>query len=114
MTVIDLRKERCKPCEGEQAPMIREASVNLMSQLDDGWKLAEDGSGISRSFEFRDFYQTMAFVNALAWIAHREDHHPDLEVGYGRCLVRFSTHAIGGLSQNDFICAAKVDDLLTD
>ncbi len=114
MTVIDLRKERCKPCEGKQAPMIREAAVNLMSQLDDGWVLADDGTEITRSFEFRDFHQTMAFVNAVAWIAHREDHHPDLEVGYGRCLVRFSTHAVGGLSQNDFICAAKVDDLLTD
>ena len=54
----------------------------------------------------------MAFVNAVAWIAHQEDHHPDLEVGYNRCHVRYSTHAIGGLSANDMICAAKIDDLL--
>jgi 4a-hydroxytetrahydrobiopterin dehydratase len=114
MAVIDLRKERCRPCEGEVAAMTREAAGNLMSQLDNGWSLADDGSEISRDFEFKDFHQTMAFVNAVAWIAHREDHHPDLEVGYGHCRVRFSTHAVGGLSQNDFICAAKVDDLLTD
>jgi 4a-hydroxytetrahydrobiopterin dehydratase len=92
--------------------MTREAAGNLMSQLDDGWNLADNGLEISRDFEFKDFHQTMAFVNAVAWIAHREDHHPDLEVGYGRCRVRFSTHAVGGLSQNDFICAAKVDELL--
>jgi 4a-hydroxytetrahydrobiopterin dehydratase len=113
MAVIDLRKERCQPCEGGVAAMSREAAGNLMSQLD-GWSLADDGLEISRDFEFKDFHQTMAFVNAVAWIAHREDHHPDLEVGYGHCRVRFSTHAVGGLSQNDFICAAKVDDLLTD
>jgi 4a-hydroxytetrahydrobiopterin dehydratase len=94
--------------------MTREAAGNLMSQLDDEWKLADDGSEISRDYEFKDFHQTMAFVNAVAWIAHREDHHPDLELGYGHCRVRFSTHAVGGLSQNDFICAAKVDDLLAD
>jgi 4a-hydroxytetrahydrobiopterin dehydratase len=92
--------------------MTREAAGNLMSQLDDGWNLADDGLEISRDFQFKDFHQTMAFVNAVAWIAHREDHHPDLEVGYGHCRVRFSTHAVGGLSQNDFICAAKVDELL--
>jgi len=62
----------------------------------------------------RDYYQTIAFVNALAWVAHAEDHHPDIEAGYNRCLVRYSTHAIGGLSDNDFICAARIDALLTE
>jgi 4a-hydroxytetrahydrobiopterin dehydratase len=114
MAVIDLRKERCRPCEGGVAAMSREAAGNLMSQLDADWILADDGSEISRDFQFKDFHRTMAFVNAVAWIAHREDHHPDLEVGYGHCRIRFSTHAVGGLSQNDFICAARVDDLLTD
>ncbi len=69
---------------------------------------------IRRLFTFKGFHQTMAFVNAVAWIAHRENHHPDLEVGYNRCLVRYRTHAIGGLSENDFICAAKVDRLLRE
>jgi 4a-hydroxytetrahydrobiopterin dehydratase len=76
-----------------------------------GWALV-DGA-IEKRFEFADFHRTMAFVNALAWIAHVEDHHPDLQLSYGHCVVRFSTHAVGGLSINDFICAAKVDALLS-
>jgi 4a-hydroxytetrahydrobiopterin dehydratase len=66
---------------------------------------------ISREFKFTDYYHTIAFVNAVAWIAHGEDHHPDLIVGYNRCVVNFSTHSVGGLSENDFICAAKVSAL---
>ena len=66
-----------------------------------------------KTYHFLNYYETMAFVNAVAWIAHRENHHPDLEVGYKECCVRYSTHAIGGLSENDFICAAKVDRLLS-
>jgi pterin-4a-carbinolamine dehydratase len=66
---------------------------------------------LERTWKFTDFHRTMAFVNAVAWIAHVEDHHPDLEVGYNRCRMRYTTHAIGGLSENDFICAAKVDAL---
>jgi 4a-hydroxytetrahydrobiopterin dehydratase len=76
------------------------------------WKLSAGGKLIQREFKFSNFHRTMEFVNALAWIAHQEDHHPDLEVGYNRCAVRYSTHAIGGLSENDFICAAKIDALL--
>jgi 4a-hydroxytetrahydrobiopterin dehydratase len=71
------------------------------------------GQAIRREFRFKNFYETMAFVNAVAWISHREDHHPELELGYNRCVVHYSTHAIGGLSENDFICAARVDALLT-
>ena len=68
---------------------------------------------LSKAFRFDDYHRTMAFVNAVARIAHREDHHPDLEVGYSTCVVRYSTHSIGGLSHNDFICAAKIDRLLS-
>ena len=75
-----------------------------------GWMLA-DGA-IQKRFDFADYHRTMAFVNAVAWIAHAEDHHPDLMVSYGRCMVRFNTHSVGGISINDFICAAKVDALL--
>jgi 4a-hydroxytetrahydrobiopterin dehydratase len=71
------------------------------------------GQAIRREFRFKNFYETMAFVNAVAWISHREDHHPDLELGYNHCVVHYSTHATGGLSENDFICAARVDALLT-
>ena len=107
-----LLAQRCEPCEGGVDPIPVDAARRLMSQLHQDWQLAADGSEISRDYGFGDFHQTMAFVNALAWIAHREDHHPDLEVGYRHCRVRYSTHAIGGLSQNDFICAAKIDDLI--
>ncbi len=76
-----------------------------------GWKLS--GNAITRSCSFADYHHTMAFVNAVAWIAHAEDHHPELLVSYGRCTLRFNTHSVGGISINDFICAAKVDALLT-
>jgi 4a-hydroxytetrahydrobiopterin dehydratase len=67
---------------------------------------------ISKTFAFKDFYQTMSFVNAVAWLSNQENHHPDLKVSYNTCTVEYTTHAIHGLSKNDFICAAKVDALL--
>jgi 4a-hydroxytetrahydrobiopterin dehydratase len=76
------------------------------------WSVVEDGAAITRTFRFADYYRTMAFVNALAYVAHAQDHHPDLGVHYDRCVVRYSTHDVGGLSENDFICAAKADALL--
>lgn len=72
-----------------------------------GWQL--DGDAIAKSYAFANYYETMAFVNATAWVSHHENHHPDLEVGYSQCSIRYSTHAIGGLSENDFSCAAKID-----
>ena len=83
----------------------------LLATLPD-WELVEDGRAIRRTVTFADYYRTLAFVNALAHIAHREDHHPDLSVHYDRCVIRFSTHDVGGLSLNDFICAAKTEALL--
>jgi 4a-hydroxytetrahydrobiopterin dehydratase len=74
-----------------------------------GWELA--GEEIAKTYKFENYYQTMAFVNAVAWLAHRADHHPDLEVGYNKCRVRYSTHSVGGLSESDFICAAQVEGL---
>ena len=72
----------------------------------------EHGGGeIAKTFKFKNYYETMAFVNAAAWVSHREDHHPDMEVGYNTCRVRYSTHSVGGLSENDFICAAKLESL---
>jgi len=78
----------------------------------DGWE-AIDGR-IEKTFQFEDHYRAMAFVNAVAWISHREDHHPDMVVGYDSVTIRYSTHTVGGLSENDFICAAKVDHLVAD
>ena len=87
-------------------------NVNDMLARVDGWDVA-DGE-IARTFTFKNYYQTMAFVNAVAWIAHTEDHHPGMEVGYKTCCVRYSTHAIGGISENDFICAAKINALIRE
>ena len=79
-----------------------------------GWKLSGDGAevAIEKSFQFADYYETIAFVNALAFVAHTLDHHPDLSVHYQRCVVRFSTHAVQGISETDFECAARADALL--
>jgi len=104
-----LEDKRCKPCEGGVAPLTRPQALDLMKQVSPDWRLAEDGKSIRREFAFQDFYRTMSFANALAHLANIEDHHPDLEIGYGHCRVQFSTHAIQGLSENDFICAAKID-----
>lgn len=107
----ELTAKHCVPCEGGVAPLTREQSTQLMKQLHADWQLGDDNKAIRRAFKFKNFYHTMSFVNAVAHIANREDHHPDLEVGYNYCNIRFNTHAIGGLSENDFICAAKVDVL---
>ena len=107
--MTDLAERRCVPCEGGVAPLTRIAAEEVLQRLDEGWQLSVDGSNIQREFRFIDFYRTMSFVNALAHIANIEDHHPDLELGWGYCRVRYTTHAIRGLSENDFICAAKLD-----
>ncbi|MFC4308349.1 4a-hydroxytetrahydrobiopterin dehydratase [Steroidobacter flavus] len=109
--MTSLTEQRCKPCEGGIAPLSLSEAQSLMKQLSDVWKLAADGRSIRAEWKFRNFYHAMSFVNAVAHIANAEDHHPDLEVGYGYCRMTYNTHAIGGLSQNDFICAAKVDAL---
>ncbi|WP_018146141.1 MULTISPECIES: 4a-hydroxytetrahydrobiopterin dehydratase [unclassified Thioalkalivibrio] len=107
----DLKTRHCESCEGMTAPMPRADAERALEQVHDAWGIDEAGKSIQRSFKFKNFHETMAFVNAVAWIAHGEDHHPDMAVGFNRCAVEFSTHAIGGLSENDFICAARVDAL---
>ena len=102
-----------RPCHAiapDTMPFNLEQATELLAELPE-WTLSADHTAIERVFHFRDYYHTMAFVNAVAWIAHHSDHHPDLEVGYNRCVVRYSTHVIGGLSENDFICAARIDRL---
>ncbi|SCZ84165.1 4a-hydroxytetrahydrobiopterin dehydratase [Nitrosomonas mobilis] len=107
--ICNLSERRCQPCEGGVPPLNTTTANDLLVQLD-GWKIIDNK--ISKTFSFKNFYQTMAFVNAVAWIANREDHHPDMMVSYHSCQVIYSTHAINGLSENDFICAAKIDALL--
>ena len=104
----ELARKKCQPCEGGVAP-IAGAQVGSMLKGLQGWAL--DGGQIAKTYEFANYFETMAFVNAAAWISHREDHHPDMLVGYNKCRVSYITHAIGGLSENDFICAAKLDAL---
>lgn len=111
MSGSTLAQKRCQPCEGGVAPYTGEQATAALAQLSSEWRLAEDDKALRREFAFRDFYHTMSFVNAVAHLANIEDHHPDLQVGFGYCRIRFSTHAIGGLSENDFICAAKIDQL---
>ena len=107
--MTELAKRKCKPCEGGAPPYSAQQAKEMLKSLK-GW-IVEDGK-LVKLYPFTNYYQTMAFVNALAWISHREDHHPDLAVGYNKVRVEYSTHAIGGLSENDFICAAKCDALL--
>ena len=112
MSIESLRAQHCMPRKGKDAGVDAAGIAKYLGELP-GWTKASDGGSITKTFKFADYFHTMAFVNAVASIAHREDHHPDLEVGYARCLVRYSTHDVGGLSLNDFICAAKVEDLVS-
>lgn len=106
--MTELQHQRCQPRSG--AALDRAAAEQHLLGVT-GWVLDDSAHSIHRTFTFPDYYATIAFVNALAWVAHREDHHPDLEVGYNRCTVHFSTHSVGGLSDNDFICAARINAL---
>lgn len=106
---MNLAEKRCKPCEGGVQPLSREQSEELLRALDPDWSLSDDGLSISRSFKFPAYDRTLGFANAVAWVAITEDHHPVLMIEYGCCRVSYTTHAINGLSDNDFICAAKID-----
>lgn len=106
-----LAQKRCIPCEGGVDPLTKEQAEELMKQLDPDWTLVEGGGLLARSFSFPNFKKTMEFVNKVADIAEEENHHPDMTVSYGNVGVELMTHAIGGLSENDFILAAKIDEI---
>jgi 4a-hydroxytetrahydrobiopterin dehydratase len=106
----ELRSKRCKSCHKDTLPLTHE-QVQLLLPALPGWETT--GKEISKIYPFKNYYETMAFVNALAFISHHEDHHPDLTVEYNKCTVRYSSHEVGGLSENDFICAAKAETLIT-
>jgi 4a-hydroxytetrahydrobiopterin dehydratase len=109
----DLLTKHCQACEGLTESLNAEQIQNLMPQLQN-WRVDDDNTIITKQFKFKDFYETMAFINAFAFMAHKENHHPDINFGYNYCEVNYTTHALNGLSHNDFICAAKVDALLSD
>lgn len=109
-----LHQRHCRALSKDEPALDQTAAGALLSNLHSDWHINWDTAQLQREFKFRDFYQTIAFVNALAWIANQQDHHPDLEVSYNRCHVHFTTHSVGGLSENDFICAARIDALTAD
>ena len=108
MTIPELSTRQCQPCNSDSAALLPAAIPPLMLQLS-GWQQYDHL--ISRTYHFKNYYQTIAFVNAIAWLSHREDHHPELSVSFNQCRVEYTTHALHGLSENDFICAAKIDAL---
>jgi 4a-hydroxytetrahydrobiopterin dehydratase len=109
--LIALADAHCIARKGSEHKLTQARVRELLPDVP-GWELVEDGHALSKTVKFKDYSRTMAFVNALAFIANREDHHPDLSVHYDRCVVRFSTHDVGGLSENDFICAARTNALV--
>lgn len=110
-TICDLTDKHCVPCEGGVDAIEREAAEQMLVDVP-GWSLSDDSKMISRRFEFKGFFRTMSFINAMAWVVNNENHHPDFSAGYNYCEVGFTTHAIDGLSENDFICAAKLNALI--
>ena len=110
----DLADRKCALCEGGVEPLDGDAAGKLLDRLHDDWRLARDGTAIEREFSFPAFSRTMSFVNAVAFVATNEGHHPEVTFSYGFCRVVYWTHAIGGLSDNDFICAAKIDRLAAE
>lgn len=103
--------EHCSACEGEVDLLSEQMINNKLSQLDN-WHYDQDKYCLTKTVIFKGFNKTMSFVNAVAWIANVEKHHPDMEVSFNQCVIHFQTHAAGGVTENDFICAKKVDALL--
>jgi 4a-hydroxytetrahydrobiopterin dehydratase len=104
-----LSEKRCIPCEGGVQPLTRGEAKPLLSKLHSAWEISNDGKKLSRNFTFSDFVQAMLFVNDVAIVAQSENHHPDISIHYNKVRLELWTHAIGGLSENDFIVAAKID-----
>ena len=106
----NLAEQHCVPRRGDHHRLPLSEAQRLLAQLPQ-WTLAADGQSLFRLYRFKDFVGAVDFVNALCEMAQAQDHHPDLELGYGRCSLRYNTHDVGGLSLNDFICAARADAL---
>jgi len=107
---VSLERKKCVPCEGGVPPLGAEAARALAAEVPD-WSVSAEPPRVSREFRFKDFKKAMAFVNRVADLAEAEGHHPDIHVHWNRVRLELWTHDIGGLSENDFIVAAKVDRL---
>ncbi|HHJ35150.1 MAG TPA: 4a-hydroxytetrahydrobiopterin dehydratase [Gammaproteobacteria bacterium] len=107
--MIELSSKQCTESPGDGSALGQDETEELLSSLEPRWQLGEERKSISFTFTFDNYYQTMAFVNVVAQIAHQQNHHPELLISYRQCNIRYSTHSVGGLSVNDFICAAKIN-----
>lgn len=106
----ELNEKKCVPCEGGVRPLNAEKIKEHLATIHQ-WQITSDNKKLFKEFKFKNFYHTMAFVNAIAFMANQENHHPDLEIGFNYCRVYYTTHAVNGLTENDFICCAKIDGL---
>ena len=108
----ELSSKKCVPCEGGIDSLNKDECQKFIQKLDSDWNLSKDNKKISKSFKFKNHYEVISLVNMIAWISHSEDHHPEINFSYNTVLVTYYTYAIDGLSENDFICAAKIDKSL--
>ena len=107
---MDLAQKKCVPCEVGGKPLTKEEARTLLEQTP-GWQLDEDAKKITRNFKFKDFKEALAFTNKVSALAEAEGHHPDMLLKWGKVAIELSTHAVKGLSENDFILAAKIDTI---
>src|SRR3989344_5336762 len=119
VSIMDLAQKKCVACEGFETPLDREEAEVLLKELNgspdakgSGWRLSDDARQISKEFKLKNFADALAFTNKIGAIAEGEGHHPDIELSWGRVGVSLTTHAIKGLSENDFILAAKIDNIV--
>ncbi len=107
---MKLSEKRCIPCEGGVPPFTKNQALKYLRELKRGWKIEDNR--LEKEFKFKNFVQSMGFANQVALIAQAEDHHPEMEISYSKVEIELTTHSIGGLSENDFILAAKIDELV--
>tara|TARA_B100000941_G_scaffold287770_1_gene263514 strand:+ start:243 stop:581 length:339 start_codon:yes stop_codon:yes gene_type:complete len=106
----DLNKKKCVPCEGGLDPFSKDKAKKFLNMIHKDWSITDDYKKIKREFKTNNHYELMSFINMVAWISNTEDHHPQITFSYNTAIVEYFTYAIDGLSENDFICASKIDD----
>lgn len=109
--MLSLHDKDCVPCEGKVSPLPPDEAARMLAEVP-GWTLSDDGTTIRRRFDFQGFLKAVEMANLAAWVGNSQRHHPDITFGFGYCEVAFTTHAAKGLTQNDFICAARLDRLV--
>ncbi|MBH44384.1 MAG: 4a-hydroxytetrahydrobiopterin dehydratase [Gammaproteobacteria bacterium] len=105
----DLSKKKCQPCEGGLDPMTYDEAKHLLSKLSNGWILSQDGKKIYKDYKTKNYYEITSLINLVIWLSNKEDHHPEINFSYNTARITYFTYAINGLSENDFICASKID-----